>query len=123
MEVIKTENGCDMLSWCPEIEDKALEQMVAHEIGHMVEYKINAAKMGGYLDETIEKTAKSITREWTTIYNANKSKLPSSYAQIAGRDEGFAEVFSIYRIDKTLLDDVFVSYMDKVTDFVPSFGG
>jgi len=27
MEVIKTENGCDMLSWCPEIEDKALEQM------------------------------------------------------------------------------------------------
>ena len=103
-------------------KDKALEQLVTHEIGHLVDYKIDVAKMGGYLDKAIEKKAKSIKRKWTKIYNANKDRLPSDYAEIAGSKEGFAEVYSIYRIEPKLLDNVFVSHMDEAVEFASSFG-
>ena len=112
-------------------QEQALSQLVTHEVGHFVYTKMHMAKVGGWkhIDDAITKKAAALERKWSALYNKATSgggwqsldRLPSIYSYTGGVEEGFAEVYSIYSLDKTKLPTELVDYFDELMEFVKSY--
>ena len=115
-------------------KEQFLEGMVHHEVAHMIDNKLTMIAMGApqstvvgatkpWLDRAVHVRAARLKRRWAKLYKEASQvplmpDLPSRYAKVAGRGEGFAEVYSLYRMDRGKLSKQFSEFFDDLLEYL-----
>ena len=119
-----TTRGDDFLVGFSLPQSMFMESSIHHEIGHMVRSKLDAIKKGGWtsVDRSgvLQKKAKKMSRRWSSIYNgmAESRSLPSTYAAVGGKHEGFSEMYTLYMTSKEKLPVEVIEYFDELLGFL-----
>ena len=109
-------------------EEQFLDGMIHHEIAHMIDSRLTTIALGAkrvdpWLDVAVHKRAASLQRRWSKLYREAGEvrvgvKLPSGYARVGGKGEGFAEVYSLFRMDRSKLTKEFSEFFDDLLEYL-----